>query len=666
MAGYQSSVSPLGAGEAPSQQSRINNLGGVLPRRPAPQYVQQLTGPQQVVGNVASRSSSQSSSSQMMNVVGSGAPVAQSHIFGKTSGWYHGAKFDIGDMWKAALSRENDTLKRCLKAGLNVDHSRWVKVDKIVGTGARSVADAIACRNDIKGMRLLIEHGVDLSGTAIATFASTTFQRQNSLFTEDERKVVTKDPWKTPLHFACKYGYVDMVRIILYEGHVDPNTRDSQGQTGLHMTAIGKNELEIAKILLERGAAIEAKDNLAATPLAAAALFGKPELAGLLVNHGAIIDATDSHGETAFYNASLRKHYDVLAVLATRGANLDLRNVDGYSAFFKAASRLNIESMDLLTELGADTDTRDNNGCTPFARATMAKNIPLTRHLLGLGVDIDAEDGDGWTPLFSAMIHNDEKLINLLLPYGSTMGKTDNHGNTALNQASILGATLVVRHILAFSPPNSINHSRMNLFGETSLALASKHSNSPIVKILLKHGASPHHVDPNGHRALDRAMYWGSYACVRLFLAAGASIDTKALFALQQGKYDNIDGMGSHDMILTRLRSQYPGLAVPSAMNLSPLRDIFARSFTHNKLLARMLEKQGKPALDLNALKDDKKEDEAASPDPFEACIPELPPAQIINNNTTNINASGSTALNAGIIGTNLALGITNTVLGAL
>jgi ankyrin repeat protein len=311
--------------------------------------------------------------------------------------------------------------------------------------------------------------------------------------------------------------------------------------------------------------------------------------------------------------------------------------------------------MDLLAECGGDTDARDNNGCTALVRATMAKNIPLITHLLQLGVDIDAQDNDEWTPLYAAMIHNDESVIRLLLPYGSNVGKTDSHDNTALNQAAILGATLVVRHILAFNPYNSTSQSRMNLFGETSLSLACKHNNSPIVKILLKHGANPHHVDPNGNRALDRAMYWGSYACVRLLLEAGAGLDGRALLALQQGKFDNSADAGSHDMILIRLRSQYPTLVLPTATTTSQLRGLFAR----------MREKQGKPPLDLDPAKDEKKDETVVSPDPFEACIPKAPSPQIINNNTTNIQANGNKALEIGaVVGTNLALNITSSVLG--
>ncbi|KAH8686136.1 ankyrin repeat-containing domain protein [Tricladium varicosporioides] len=615
---------------------------------------------------MTARSSSQSSSNQMANAVGLSAPAGQAHIFGKTSGWYHGAKYDTGDMWQAAINGENDTLKRCLKAGLNVNHSRWVKADKVVGTGARSVADAVACRNNVKAMSLLIEHGVDFSGTTMAAFVSHTQSQRAFLLTGDDRKLAEKEPWTTPLHLACRYGYLDLVRIILEEGHADPNTRDCQNRTGLHATIIGNGVPAVAKLLIDRGATVDAKDMSEATPLAVAALYGKLELVELLMNHGAVLDAIDSRGETALYNASLRNHSSVVAALVARGANIDLRNIDGMSPFFKAASSLKTEGMDTLTECGADTDTRDKNGCTALIRASMAKNIPLIMHLLKLGVDIDAEDSDGWTPFFVAMLHNDEDLIRIFLAYGSNMEKTDHHHNTALHQAAMLGASLVIRHMLALHTFNNTNNTQMNIFGETPLAIACKHNNSPVVKILLKHGANPHQIDPNGYRAIDRAMYWGSHACVRLLLEAGVAIDDRMLHALQQGKHDKADGAGSHDMILVRLQSQYPALAQPLTTTSSQLRDLFSRTIKRDNLSASMREKQGKPPLDLTLSIDEKSSEEVVSPDPFEACIPKPPPPIIINNSTTNIKANGTGTLEVGAAGANLALGITNTILNSI
>jgi hypothetical protein len=55
----------------------------------------------------------------------------------------------------------------------------------------------------------------------------------------------------------------------------------------------------------------------------------------------------------------------------------------------------------------------------------------------------------------------------------------------------------------------------------------------------------------------------------------------------------------------------------------------------------------------------------AMSVDPFEACIPESPITQIINNHITNVNGrGGNPALEVGAAGTSVALNIAGTLLG--
>lgn len=659
MAGFQSFNSGVAAPGSPSQQGFIGNSDKIaLPRRPIPPPPQQRTQSQQSVA----RTPSNTSSLQNVSSRPSTDAKSQSDIFGKTSGWYHGSKFDIAELIAAAEQRNHSTVKSCLKAGLNVNYCRWVKGDKILGDGARSVADVVACRNDIITMRLLIEYKVDLSGTPASTFAtsSLTRSRVDFLFKGDEKKKVEKDSWTTPLHLACKHGYAEMARIIIEEGRADPNARDCLSRSALHMNAMGSASLSVGRLLLEQGAAVNFEDHSGATPLSVAALHGKVELAKLFIDNGAHVNSVDAYNETAIFNASLHDHLSTVSALASRGGNVNVRNTVGASAFFKAASRFKPATMNCLIECGADVDTRDNNGCTALLRATMAKNIQLLALLLQLGADVDAKDGDGCTPLLVAMALKDQDIIRLLLQSGANLAETDNYYNTSLSQAAILGATSVARHVLSFPHHRTSTYlQQTNLVGETPLTLACKHNSSPIVKLLLKHGDDPHHVDINGYRAIDRAMYWASFACVCLLMDAGVGIDGKSLFALQQGRFDNPSLAENHDMITSFLRSHYPQLDLPNAVTSSPLRELFVRPITSTSVLRRVREKQGKPPL-----KDEKPVEGEISVDPFEACIPESPIQQIINHHTTTINAKGIGGLEVGAAGANIALSVGGALLG--
>jgi ankyrin repeat protein len=66
--------------------------------------------------------------------------------------------------------------------------------------------------------------------------------------------------------YACGYGSLDAAKFLLDRG-IDPATHDGQGQTALHW-ATWTPEIDVIKLLLDRGAPVDAKDyRFHATPL---------------------------------------------------------------------------------------------------------------------------------------------------------------------------------------------------------------------------------------------------------------------------------------------------------------------------------------------------------------------------------------------------------------
>jgi ankyrin repeat protein len=66
--------------------------------------------------------------------------------------------------------------------------------------------------------------------------------------------------------YACGYGSIDAARFLLDRG-VDPGARDDEGQTALHWAAWSP-QIDVTKLLLQRGAPVDAKDQrFHATPL---------------------------------------------------------------------------------------------------------------------------------------------------------------------------------------------------------------------------------------------------------------------------------------------------------------------------------------------------------------------------------------------------------------
>lgn len=76
------------------------------------------------------------------------------------------------------------------------------------------------------------------------------------------------------------------------------NMQSPDGTTPLHVAAI-RNDLHLAKLLLDAGANIEARSEEGYTPLLEAAAQGAQDVYLLLVNSGANTKAVNDNGQTA-------------------------------------------------------------------------------------------------------------------------------------------------------------------------------------------------------------------------------------------------------------------------------------------------------------------------------------------------------------------------------
>ena len=91
--------------------------------------------------------------------------------------------------------------------------------------------------------------------------------------------------------------HIEKIEVMIESGIVDLDAIDKDGRTPLHR-ACGNNALELAKLLIARGADGDAKDNWGWTPLHWACRNNAHELAKLLLEKGAEVGAKNKWGET--------------------------------------------------------------------------------------------------------------------------------------------------------------------------------------------------------------------------------------------------------------------------------------------------------------------------------------------------------------------------------
>lgn len=107
------------------------------------------------------------------------------------------------------------------------------------------------------------------------------------------------DSW-TGLHEAALAGDVESVRTLLVAGEDVAARYGPDGSTPLHIAA-RENHIEVARVLLDAGAPLEDRDRYGNTPLWRAVLGfqgGEPDLIRLLLDRGANPDAKNDSGNS--------------------------------------------------------------------------------------------------------------------------------------------------------------------------------------------------------------------------------------------------------------------------------------------------------------------------------------------------------------------------------
>jgi ankyrin repeat protein len=120
------------------------------------------------------------------------------------------------------------------------------------------------------------------------------------------------------LHLAAFFGHAEVVELLL-EHHADINAVAKNQTFAPHATplhsAVARGDARIAALLLNAGAAADARAQGGRTPLHAAAAAGNEEIVKLLLHHGASPRSRADDGSTPEALAVKQGHHAVAALL---------------------------------------------------------------------------------------------------------------------------------------------------------------------------------------------------------------------------------------------------------------------------------------------------------------------------------------------------------------
>ena len=169
----------------------------------------------------------------------------------------------------------------------------------------------------------------------------------------------------------------DTVASLVQRGF-DPNSRDPQGQTALHLAL---------------------RDQSART---ANALWRSSDLD---------VNALNGAGETPLMLAALKGELDWAQRLLTRGARL---HQEGWSPVHYAATGPEVKLLKLLVERGAPLDARSPNGTTPLMMAARYGTIDGVTYLLARGANTSLKNDLGLDAADFAKSGGKEMLVERL------------------------------------------------------------------------------------------------------------------------------------------------------------------------------------------------------------------------------------------------------------
>lgn len=293
-------------------------------------------------------------------------------------------------------------------------------------------------------------------------------QKQQAPLRDANQEVATADPAKklppqqqyrgdrgptmmggfAPLHYAARQGSIAATVALLDEGANINEVTQSEQSTPL-VLAIANGHLDLAKVLVDRGADVNKANVMGVTPLyatidvqwvphewspepiVAQEKTSYLELMQLLLQHGA--DPNARLGRSIWSR-----------VLSENRVWVD---VAGSTAFLRAAMADDVKAMQLLKAGGADPDIPTQAGTTPLMAAagvgwganysvTAPDRMAAVKYCISQGGKITDADTLGFTSLHGAAFVGDLQLIKFLVANGAQVNAKSKSGDSVADYAN--------------------------------------------------------------------------------------------------------------------------------------------------------------------------------------------------------------------------------------
>ncbi len=334
---------------------------------------------------------------------------------------------------------------------------------------------------------------------------------------------------ETMLHLASKYRRYKIVDILINNG-LKVNATTKMNRTPLHMAST----MDIAKLLVAKGADVHAKDKEGKTALTLAVQNGRTDCALFLIEVGGIEkwkpthfapeqgNVLESAAETCSHVACNIGDSELLLEWITHCVDINSIEGTGRSLLHRACQHGHAECAKILVQNGAkvNTDGKGKNRRrlpTPLYYACENRHIDIVKLLLENGANADAEAYS----LHVACKYGHTDIVELLLENGANVDAEAQYHEIPLHVACESGHTDIVKLLLK----SGANVHAKSIYGRRPLHVACQNGHIGITKLLLENGVNVHAKDDYGERPLRIAVDRGHIEILKLLIKHCADVN---------------------------------------------------------------------------------------------------------------------------------------------
>ncbi|XP_068160854.1 ankyrin-3-like [Antennarius striatus] len=322
----------------------------------------------------------------------------------------------------------------------------------------------------------------------------------------------------TPLHIAAHYGNINVATLLLNRGAaVDFKARNDI--TPLHVASKRGNS-NMVRLLVERGAKIDARTKDGLTPLHCGARSGHEQVVGMLLDRGAPILSKTKNGLSPLHMATQGDHLNCVQLLLHHEVPVDDVTNDYLTALHVAAHCGHYKVAKVIVDKKANPNAKALNGFTPLHIACKKNRVKVMELLLKHGASIQAVTESGLTPIHVAAFMGHDNIVHQLINHGASPNTSNVRGETALHMAARAGQSNVVRYLIQ-------NGARVDATAkddQTPLHISSRLGKQDIVQQLLASGACPDATTSSGYTPLHLAAREGHKDVAATLLDQGANL----------------------------------------------------------------------------------------------------------------------------------------------